>query len=181
MKKVVLAVLLTGACAVLADDNGIYVGADIGNTAMDLKTTFNGSESTVSDDGGSQTLKLGYYFDNNNRVSLFYQNINADGANMSNSGVGYDYLIGEHDFKPFVGFMVGYGSYDVDDLPINIAGTTYGAQIGLNYTAYKGLSLEVGYRYLKSNMEDTITGVGGSATFEIDPLSNWFLGANYKF
>jgi len=31
MKKVVPAVLLTGACAVLADEDGIYVGADIGD------------------------------------------------------------------------------------------------------------------------------------------------------
>ena len=181
MKKIVLAALLTSAAGLMADGSGVYVGADVGNTAADFKISFNGASETESDDGGSQTFKIGYYFDANNRASVFYQNINVDGADARNVGVGYDYLIGDNDFKPFVGLMLGQGSFNLDNFPVDIAGMTYGGQIGLNYTAYKGLSLEVGYRYLLSNMEDTISGSGGTATFEIDAITNWFVGANYKF
>ena len=181
MKKIVLAALLTSAVGLMADGSGVYVGVDLGNTAADVKISFNGTSETGSDDGGSQTFKLGYYFDTNNRASVFYQNINADGADASNVGIGYDYLIGDNDLKPFVGLMLGHGSFNLDDFPVDIAGMTYGAQFGLNYTVQEGLSFEAGYRYLRSSMEDSISGPGGTAKVEINPLTNWFVGANYKF
>lgn len=34
---------------------------------------------------------------------------------------------------------------------------------------------------MKSNMEDTIRVSGIDVKLEIDPISNWFIGANYKF
>lgn len=180
MKKIVLATLL--ASGLMAADNGFYVGADMGNTAAELKATVNGnSAGSVKDDGGSQTLKLGYYLDKNSRAAGFYQHINMDGGSASTYGIGYDYLIGDNAFKPFVGVLLGYGSMKVDGTPVNISGIIYGVQAGLNYAINENISAEVGYRYMKSNMEDTITGPGGSATFEIDPLKNWFIGANYKF
>jgi len=181
MKKIIIATMLVGASSIVAGEHGVYIGADIGNTSGDFKITLNGSSQTESDDGGSQTLKLGYYFNANNRAAVFYQNINADGADAHNFGVGYDYLIGNHDFKPFIGLMIGQGSYSLNDLPLDISGMTYGGQLGLNYTVYEGLSFEAGYRYFKSTMEDSISGPGGTANFEIESLANWFVGANYKF
>ncbi len=41
-----------------------------------------------------------------------------------------------------------------------------GAQAGLNYTFNENIFVEAGYRYIKSNMEDFISGVGGTAKFE---------------
>lgn len=179
MKKIVLASLL--ATGLMAADSGIYVGVDIGNTAVEMDTTINGSKSTVKDDAGSQTYKIGYYLNKNNRVGAYYQRVNVDGGSSSSYGFGYDYLIGNDALQPMVGVMIGRGSMTVDGTTVDIAGITYGAQVGLNYAINENFSVEAGYRYLKSNMEDTISGPGGTAKLEIDPIKNWFIGANYKF
>ncbi len=179
MKKIVLATLLVSG--LLASDSGFYVGADIGNTAIDMTIIVNGISTTVDDDGGSQTLKVGYYFDENNRANAYYQNINMDGGDANRYGVGYDYLIGDNVFKPYVGISLGNGSIKVDETTVDVAGITYGAQVGLNYAINENFSAEVGYCYMKTNMEDSISGPGGTATFEIDTIKNWFLGINYKF
>ena len=179
MKKIALAVLL--ASGLMAADSGFYVGADVGNTAMDFTIVLNGESTTVNDDGGSQTLKVGYYFDENNRASAFFQNVNVDGGEGRTYGLGYDYLIGNNEFKPFIGLLLGHGSIAIDGTSVDIAGMTYGAQIGLNYSFNENISAELGYRYMKSNMEDSISGPGGTATFEVDTIKNLFLGVNYKF
>lgn len=188
MKKIAFAVLL--ASGLMAADSGFYVGADVGNTAYDMKTSVTitgvGSDSASGeDDGGSQTLKVGYYFDKNNRASVFFQNVNVDGGDSRTFGVGYDYLIGNDNFKPFIGLIVGSGSMESDDGSVNITGAVYGAQLGLNYAFNENFSAEIGYRYMKANMEDTISGVYSgydySAKLEIETIKNWFLGVNYKF
>jgi opacity protein-like surface antigen len=189
MKKIALAVLL--ASGLMATDSGFYVGADVGNTAMDGDIimyipdySYNDS-TTIEDDGGSQTLKVGYYFDKNNRASAFFQNVNVDGGDSRTFGVGYDYLIGDNNFKPFIGLIVGSGNMESDDGSVSITGVVYGAQLGLNYAFNENFSAEIGYRYLKSNMEDSISGeIDGTAYTEevtIDTVKNWFVGVNYKF
>ncbi|MDD2652397.1 MAG: hypothetical protein PHX44_05020 [Sulfurimonas sp.] len=127
MKKIALAALL--ASGLMAADSGIYVGVDVGNTKFDMKASASGVSAEESDDGGSQTLKVGYYFDKNNRASICYQNVNVDGGDSYHIGIGYDYLIGNDDFKPFVGAFVGYGSADDDELPeLDISGAVFGVQ-----------------------------------------------------
>ncbi len=194
MKKIALVVLL--ASGLMAANSGFYVGADVGNTAYDMKTSVTitgvGSDSASGDDdGGSQTLKVGYYFDKNNRASAFYQNINVDNGDAKTYGIGYDYLIGDNAFKPFIGVLAGYGSsssdgYDLaEGQSIDVKGMVFGAQFGVNYALNENFSLEAGYRYMKSNMEDTISGVYSgydySAKLEIETIKNWFFGVNYKF
>lgn len=179
MKKIVLAAMLTSG--LMAADNGAYVGVDIGNTAFDMKASAMGISATDKADGGSQTLKIGSYLDKNSRVSAFVQHVNTDGGKTYTYGVGYDYLIGESPLKPFVGAILGYGSSKADDGSTNLTGVIYGAQAGLNYALNENFSVEAGYRYMKSNMEDTIRVSGIDVKLEIDPISNWFIGANYKF
>ena len=179
MKKIVLASLL--ATGLMAADSGVYVGVDLGNTTYDFKASAMGISATDKYDGGSQTLKVGYYLDKNSRASAFFQNINTDGEKTYTYGVGYDYLIGESPLKPFVGAIIGYGSSKADDGSVKLAGAIYGAQAGLNYTVTENFSVEAGYRYMKSNMEDTITISGIDVKLEADPIKNWFIGANYKF
>jgi len=189
MKKIALAVLL--ASGLMAADSGFYVGADVGNTGMDGEYSVSvpdydiAESESFEDDGGSQTLKVGYYFDENNRASAFFQNVNVDGGDSRTFGVGYDYLIGNDSFKPFVGLIIGSGSMESDDGSVNITGAVYGAQLGLNYAFNENFSAEIGYRYMKANMEDSISGeIDGTAYTEevtIDTVKNWFLGVNYKF
>lgn len=180
MKKIALAVLL--ASGLMAADDGAYVGFDIGSTRFDIKASAAGISAEESDNGGSQTLKAGYYFNKNSRAFISYQNINVDGGSAYDVSLGYDYLFGSSDFKPFVGGFVGYGSTEDDELSeLDISGAVYGAQVGLNYAINDNFSVEAGYRYMKSNMEDTVSISGVDVKLEIDPISNWFIGANYKF
>ena len=180
-KSLILAGLLLAGTSLMASESGIYVGVDIGNTDFDMTVNLNGSSSSDSDDGGSQTLKIGYYMDKNSRVYASYQNVNADGADIYTTAIGYDYLIGNEAYKPFVGAFVGYGSAEIDDTTIDISGMNYGMQAGLNYAINENFSVEGGFRYMKSSMEYSISGPGGTASLEIDTIQNWFVGANYKF
>ena len=187
MKKgiwiVAIFALLVGASAT-ASDKGVYIGLDIGNTSFDTKIEADsGEQITGDDDGGSQTIKLGYYPDKNNRVALFYQHINvpADVDEMTLAGMNFDYLIGKYDFKPFIGGILGYGHYQVDTYNINLEGAIFGAELGVNYSISKHFSAELGYRYVKSTIEDKVIVSGTVVTLTIDPVKNWFLGVNYKF
>lgn len=183
MKKIALAVLL--ASGLMAADSGMYVGVDVGSTEYEVTSNWNypgdvGSEE-IKDDGSSQTLKIGYYFDANNRVNAFVQNISIDDAKAYSYGVGYDYLIGSNAFKPFVGVFVGGNTLDPDD-GSSSTGAIYGAQIGLNYAINANFSAEAGYRYMGSTMEEEWTyGAAGSDGYEVDAMNNWFVGVNYKF
>lgn len=199
MKKIVLAMVLTGMSGLIASDSGYYVGVDIGNTAADGKVSITASNSfssvsareSLNDSGGSQTLKVGYYFNKNNRVATFYQNILVDNGDGRTFGIGYDYLIGESAFKPFIGLLAGYGSISGNDggtlggKSIDIAGGIFGAQVGLNYAFSENFSAELGYKYMMTNMEDTISGVYSGVTYngkmEYDSMKNFFIGLNYKF
>lgn len=179
MKKIAMAALL--ASGLMAAENGFYVGADIGNTEYNFKASAFGISAENEDDGGSQTFKMGYYLDKNNRASAFYQNVNVDNGDGIMYGVGYDYLIGENALKPFVGAIVGYGSAESDDGTIDLSGAVYGAQAGVNYAFNENFSIEGGYRYLISDMDDAVIVSGVNVKVEIDTVKNWFLGVNYKF
>ncbi|WP_295022410.1 outer membrane beta-barrel protein [Sulfurimonas sp.] len=179
MKKIVLAALL--ASGLMAADSGVYVGVDLGNTAYDAKASAMGISATEKDDGGSQTLKVGYYFDKNNRASAFFQNVNTSGGKTNIYGVGYDYLIGDNALKPFIGAILGHGSSKADDNSVDLTGAVYGAQAGVNYSINENFSVEAGFRYMNSKMQDTIVVSGVDVKIEADPITNWFIGANYKF
>lgn len=179
MKKIAVAVML--ASGLIAAENGFYMGVDIGNTEYNFKASAFGISAENEDDGGSQTFKAGYFIDKNNRASAFYQNVNVDNGDGEMYGVGYDYLIGNNAFKPFVGALLGYGSSESDDGIIDLSGSVYGAQAGVNYTFNENFSVEAGYRYLISDMDDTVRVSGVDVKVEIDTVKNWFIGANYKF
>lgn len=178
MKKIALAVLL--ASGLMAADSGIYVGVDVGSTEFDMEASALGTSASSSDDGGSQTLKVGYYFDANNRAAISYQNINIDDGDAATFSIGYDYLYGTNDIKPFIGAIVGYGTAE-DSTDIDISGLIFGGQVGVNYAFNENFSAELGYRYMKSNMDDTVRVTGIDVKLEIDEISNWFFGVNYKF
>lgn len=188
MKKIALAVLL--ASGLMAADSGVYVGVDLGKTKGEMKydyqdTAFpaDNENGKVSDDGTSGTLKAGYYLNSNNRVYAAIHISNMDYTDTRNFGVGYDYLIGSSTFKPFVGVMAGYTKNKIteDGDSIDLDGMYYGAQLGVNYALNNNLSLEAGYRYMKSNADYDLADGTESYKLELDYISNWFVGVNYKF
>ena len=183
MKKIVLRTLALSAlliCQGQAVTEGGYIGLDAGNTEATLSATIGASSISEKDDGTSATLKFGYQYEDGGRVYAAAQYIDAEDADFMLYGLGYDYLFGDAIVKPFVGGFVGYGQYQTDRsslVDLDISGVIYGAQAGLNFEATDRLQIEAGYRYLKSNMSDSVGGVA----FDIDELKNWFVGFNYKF
>ena len=185
MKKIImcaaLAVSLLSTQA-LAKDSGLYVGIDAGSTTIDVKASVGSVSASGDDSAGAQTFKVGYYFNENMRTSFYYQNINMDAGDASSYGVGFDYLIGSNDLKPFIGFIVGKSSISEDSNTIpEIEGTHYGAQIGLNYAMNNHFSFDLGYRYLKSNADATAVISNIDVLVETETVKNWYIGANYKF
>lgn len=176
MKKVVLLGLL--ASGLMSAESGLYVGVDVYKTRTNL-TVSNGAASEKQNlTRPSQTLKAGYYLNNNNRINAFYQHSNTwQDTKGCLYGIGYDYLIGDHDFKPFIGVLLGYSKYSQINLVMD--GGFVGADAGLNYAFGENMSVEGGYRYMRSNASGTFTTSASEA--KADTLSNWFIGGNYKF
>lgn len=163
----ILTVLTT--TQLLAIEKGDYIGVDIGSTRIDTNV------EGVSGSGSSLTLKIGHQYETNGRFGAFVHKVKATDANFLIGGISFDYLIGEADLKPFVGGIIGYGSYSVDNLSEDIAGAVYGFQLGLNYTINTKVSLDAGYRVLKANMKSS------AGSLEIDDITNWSVGINYNF
>lgn len=184
MKKLIVLALLTNAL-LLAAENSYYVGFDGGITGVVFKTSIPSLDFYESErnHGSSETLKIGYYINKNNRVNGFFQQIN--GADAKVYGIAYDYLIGSTPFKPFLGGLIGHASFkdDGDDTTptTHLSGNVYGLQAGVNYTINEKLSVEAGARYLRSYADQTMNTSGSDVTFKIDPIHNLFIGANYKF
>lgn len=184
MKKIALAALL--ASGLMAAGDGVYVGFDLGSTEYKgtdkwTSTWWGSGSESFSDKEASQTLKVGYYLNANNRVNAFLQRIDLDEAKAYSYGIGYDYLIGDNAFKPFIGVLAGRNTLNPDDGG-SVSGTIYGAQLGVNYAFNENFSAEAGYRYMASTMKDSWSeGPGETGSFEIDSIRNWFIGVNYKF
>ncbi len=187
MKKIVYALLL--ASGLMASGDGVYVGVDFGNVKTDITMAIHDPdiEVTDTDSAGTQIVKVGYYFSSHHRLAGFFQNIKVDDGSGSAAGVVYDYLIGEYALKPFVGVITGFGEVKDDYFGIAMTGAFAGGELGLNYDFNGHISVEGGFRYLKTNMKDTVPvyvielGQVRDLDVGIDTLKNWFIGANFKF
>lgn len=183
MKKTTLSTLLMGTLLMLqceAATNSSYIGLDVGNTEATMSAVNGTANAEESDNGTSVSLKLGYKYEDNQRVYASAQYIEAEDADFMVYGLGYDYLFGDAIVKPFVGGFIGYGQYQTDRasmIDLDVSGLVFGAQAGLQLEVTEEFELEAGYRYLKSKMQESV----GTADIEIDPLSSWFVGFNYNF
>lgn len=167
MKKVALLGLLS--VAVMANESGLYVGAEVGTTHQkDIEYGVN-----ISNRSSSYGINAGYYLNQNNRAYAFYDYIaKGDYASHTNAyGAGYDYLIGTSSLKPFVGAIIGYSTFTNGNF--HMTGMAYGAQAGIDYSVNKQISVDAGYRYLESNAKE------GSS--EAKNFESFFASASYKF
>ncbi len=145
-----------------------YVGIDAGSTRISIDQ---GSTHLKTTNSGSQTAKVGYYLNENNRIAIFYQHINISDGNGNSYGANYDYLfLINEKIKLFIGASAGYTK-----LSDGVEGLIYGGESGLTYEINENFSLEAGYRVYKTNVEYSHTNI------KIDNMQNWFAGINYKF
>lgn len=179
MKKVALLGLLS--VAVMANESGLYVGAEVGTTHTKTATAFStGTTSHYTSNRVSEGLNIGTYLNENSRAYIAYQHINADmnkdiPESINIYSAGYDYLFGTSSLKPFVGAIIGYSTYS--DSGFNVNGMAYGAQAGVDYKLNSNISVDAGYRYLSSSAEATYS--GNKST--MDSFQTFFVGASYKF
>ena len=171
------------------DISGIYIGGDIGNTKVNhdvISITNSNSNFSFKNDADFYAYKVGYQINNHNRLYAYNHNLRCEGdADFSIVGVGYDYLFGNDNLKPFVGILVGYGRYD-DNIEngTTITGNLFGIQGGINYDYDfpEGLSSEVGYKMFVSNMEGVLSQDGNlDYKIEILDIKSWYIGLNYRF
>jgi opacity protein-like surface antigen len=179
MKKVALLGLLS--VAVMANESGLYVGAEVGSTRTKAADIISGTTYNYTRNRISEGLNVGTYLNENSRAYLAYNHVNGGSTPIPKSSniysAGYDYLFGTSALKPFVGAIIGYSTYT--DGNFKVKGMAYGAQAGVDYKVNNKLSVDAGYRYLDSNAKSPTDSDGDKST--MDSFQTLFVGANYKF
>ena len=177
-----IALLITSS--LLAGQSGPYIGIDAGNLKLNATVTSGANTYKGYESDPAYTLKAGYSFNDNNRLYTFYQYVDTDvsSASLKQYGIGYDYLIGESTFKPFIGILAGRINTKVDNTSdkFDISGNFVGVQAGLSYSLNTNLSVEGGYRYLDYSNVDGLESVD-NVNVESDSAQSWFAGITYKF
>ena len=199
MRKSLVAASILMLCgsASFADSNPWFVGGEFGGMSMHTKTS--GTVNGASIDDYKETInstyegvKVGKYFDFG-RVygNLSYQN-QKDDLSSYTFGLGYDYLFkNKSALTPFIGLNASYSiaKYDTADAKTlsldKPKGFNYGPEVGLLYAVTKNTELEVGVRYMISDVKDTgLTNDGGdiiNAKLESEKIIQYYIGLNYKF
>jgi len=198
MKKslVVASMLLLGTSTVLMaaeSENEWFVGGEFGGMSLSTKSsitigTFSLSEKDTLDTT-YEAIKVGKYFDYG-RVygTLGYQN-EKDDITSVHLGLAYDYMFrNKSAFTPFLGANISYTKATIDDEDIKTLsldkpkGFNYGLEAGIVYALTKKVELEMGVRYMLSNLEDSETYAPSiSAKVESENITQYYLGLNYKF
>lgn len=172
MKRLALFGLLS--VAVMANESGFYLAGDISKTKEEDKTS---TGVIFTNKSTAYGFNIGYYLDANSRAYAFYQYISkGDFAQPTDAyGVGYDYLFGNSQLKPFVGAIVGYSIYKNGNYRQD--GLAYGGQAGIDYKVNDNVSLDAGYRYLFSDSKYQTATYKEETTY----FQSFFAAINYKF
>jgi len=177
-----IALLITSS--LLAGQSGPYIGIDAGKVKGKYNATATGYNEKTEISDTAYTFKIGSYLNDSNRVYGFYQHVdpNADNASFKQYGIGYDYLIGDNAFKPFIGVLAGRMQTKIDNSldRLDISGNFIAGQIGVQYALNSQFSVEAGYRYFDYSSADGRESVD-AVNVEVDTGQNWFAGINYKF
>ncbi|QIR76616.1 outer membrane beta-barrel protein [Sulfurospirillum diekertiae] len=207
MKKslIVATLLMIGTSSTLVAGemgNEWFVGGEFGGMSMHTKTSGSAyipsqglnTEGTYKETINStyEALKMGKYFEFGRIYgSLAYQN-KKDDLTSYTFGLGYDYLFkNKSDFTPFIGVNASYSQakWDVDgakELSLDKPkGFNYGPEVGLLYSVTKNTELEIGVRYMISDVKDTFSANDGinraDIKLEAEKIIQYYVGLNYKF
>jgi len=197
MKKsfVLASLLLVGSTGVMAANIGeTVIGVEFGamhtsstGTATNLTTNVSGS-ATSSDNTTYEALKFGKYFGFGRVGAMFGHGNSKDGVSSNYLGVSYDYMFyNQGKFTPFVGASLSYAKATAtgDGFMVDETGFNYGGELGVIYDIAKNIELELGARFLASNMSgndtQTISGNPIKVNIDIDNIQQYYFGVNYKF
>ena len=206
MKKslIVASLLLVGSSALVAADmdNSWFVGGEFGG--MNIDTKIKGStivpsasinidvEEKDTTKATYEALKVGKYFEYGRVYGTIGKQNKKDDFSSYSLGVGYDYMFkNKSDFTPFLGVNASYTKAKIDDEVIEILsldkpkGFSYGIEAGFVYAATKNVELEMGVRYMKSNIDESFSISDGTNSanikIEAENITQYYVGLNYKF
>ncbi len=206
MKKslIVASLLLVGSSALVAADmdNSWFVGGEFG--AMNIDTKVKGSavipaesinisaEEKVTTKATYEALKIGKYFEYGRVYGSLAKQNEKDDFSSYTLGVGYDYMFkNKSDFTPFLGVNASYTKAKIDGELYDVLsldkpkGFNYGVEAGFVYVMSKNLELEMGVRYMKSNIDESFSFSDGTNSanikIEAENITQYYLGLNYKF
>lgn len=181
MKKIVLASLL--ATGLMAAGNNDYVGISFGKVRSDFSVTTNPGYVYVGNTDftdSAYNLTLGHYYGENGRVSATFTYVDADASTDRSNGLtfSYDFILPVADNKLafFAGPSVGYTWLKYNN-GANYSGIHYGAEVGAIVRLVENVEIEGGYRYLFETGDETFAG----GTIDLDNVSMWYIGANFRF
>lgn len=182
-KEILLASMMlmasTSAMAAKVGEQGI--GLEVGVLKSDATSSVNG----VKYDGDLSTtyeaLRYGKYYDFG-RVGVLAGIMNKDkGTDGKFIGANYDYMFyNDSKLVPYVGASVGY-SWNEANYNIKHDGFTYGVEAGVVYELSKELDLELGARYLKTNIDGSEVVSGANVTVDVDSTTQYYVSLGYKF
>lgn len=206
MKKslVVASLLLMGGSSLIAAemDNSWFVGGEFGG--MNIDTKIKGSaivpsasinidvEEKDTTKATYEALKVGKYFEYGRVYGTLSKQNEKDDFSSYTLGIAYDYMFkNKSDFTPFLGVNASYTKAKIDGEIYDILsldkpkGFNYGIEAGVVYSMNKNLELEMGIRYMKSNIDESFSISDGTNSanikIEAENITQYYLGLNYKF
>ena len=200
---VVASLLLVGSSVFAAEmGNNWFVGGEFGGMSIDTKVTgsavipaesinISGEEKDTTK-ATYEALKVGKYFEYGRVYGTIGKQNKKDDFSSYSLGVGYDYMFkNKSDFTPFLGVNASYTKAKIDDEVIEILsldkpkGFSYGIEAGFVYAATKNVELEMGVRYMKSNIDESFSFSDGTNSanikIEAENITQYYVGLNYKF
>lgn len=206
MKKnlLVASILLLSSSALISAemDNSWFVGGEFGG--MNIDTKIQGSavipsasinisvEEKDTTKATYEALKVGKYFEYGRVYGSLSKQNEKDDFSSYTLGLAYDYMFkNKSDFTPFLGVNASYTKAKIDgDIYSELSldkpkGFNYGIEAGFVYAMSKNMELEMGVRYMKSNIDESFSISDGTNSADIkieaENITQYYLGLNYKF
>ena len=152
-----------------------------------------GATGDFDDDGGFQSLTVGYSYKTNFRSGATYYNINDEtNLDIYHAQIFTDYIIqNENILKPYIGASIGYLNHKLSGLTslshtpdsVEIKGMSYGLRAGILWNINKKLSTDLCFEAKKVQADGSTTGIysGSKYEWEVDAIKGFSIGLNYKF
>ncbi len=196
MKKVLLALLISTGLFAYDGTAKSLVAIETGYGQFDYSAAnednVNMGRTSSSEDFGILGLKIGAETEEF-RLFLDAHYYQVGGAfDYANSvGLSLDYLMPiTRDLNFFVGLNGGLMNLKVVDNEIGVSyvysDPYFGGDIGFNYDIYKSLGLEIGFRYINVNADNTqyykdADGKNQSRTYTVEQMMNIYTSLVFKF
>mgnify|MGYP006168997259 CR=1 FL=1 len=197
LNTVLIAITMLGASSLVQAADTTFAGLTYGQTSDKIKKSGLLSSNTdhLNTDGiiskdGTWGARLGRQNDQG-RYYMTYDNVSGDHSGLK---LRQENLLGSYDLFLPVGDttkLFGGGSLGVTKLTQDSPGASrdtdygyaYGLQAGVIQDITDKASVELGYRYLRTNASTEMSphGAGKAGSLDLHSSSQLYLGANYKF